>query len=537
MPVQIIVDCFDIDDQEAVIVASNEASINAARHAIYQQLRANNNTLLRLRLNNLALYKHFREFEGTLGFAKQELKPRLLLAERFKTHLPDWLSEDEIVALGLLKNAAPVPSLAIEDQLLLACHADLLNGDFQAFIAALQQQPAAFLWLVAKDSIKKRLTKHLHLDLKIKKEAAELFITHLLNSLDIGVFCQTLAYQQYLQYLRSFAAEHCKNLVLPARALDTVLLTALPLLPLAQEQAQQLPELFLSVLTALSQKIIAQQAPPEHLAKLLIVDWNIVLTELTRLVEANPLLITTALVEQLQTLHSEAAQQLAKKCHTFLTAHCYPLLSATASVDEALVWSAGYFDYLRPILLNKQTPEEAINGSFTTWLLSQSVRIARSNADWRYCAKQIEKFLAQNYLVIVVMIDALSALNQDILLQELASFDQLIRSDDVLFAPLPTLTEVGKMAVLTGKHSHLLPSDSEKALTQHYATDTKIIKSWEDANQHIEADTHLVVFFENRIDERLHDCVSFEKHRDDITPHYSATKTLHAALAKRCGAT
>jgi hypothetical protein len=230
------------------------------------------------------------------------------------------------------------------------------------------------------------------------------------------------------------------------------------------------------------------------------------------------------LIEQLISLSSAAAQALADQLGASLTAPCYPPLSVTATVHEALAWSEGYFAYLRPVLLNKQTPDESINASFTDWLLAQSARIARSNTDWRYCAKQIDTFLAQNYLVVVIMVDALSALNQDLLLEQLNSFEQLTRTDETLFAPLPTITEVGKMAVLTGKHSHLLPSDSEAALRHAYSAylpethSLKVIKSWEDVNQHIAPHTHLVVFFENRLDDAVHKSVNYPNYREEIKP-------------------
>lgn len=523
MPVQLIVDCFGIDDQTAIVIDTTDASIDAARHTVYQQLRAADDTLLRIRLSNPALFKHFREFEGTLGFAVQRLIPRLLLAERFKTVLPAWLTDDWIVALGLLHQSDPISQLAFEDQFLIACHPDLLNGsDFHAFIAALNLQPAIFLSVLDKKMITKRLIQHLHDDLKIDKAAAALFIKQLRHSSVIGVFCQNLAYQQYLLHLRRFVSEFQLTVALPAQALPSDLLNAVPLLPLEQAHAQQLPTLFLLVLNAISQKIISQQQPPEILAQLLVVDWESVLADLLRLTEDHRLLIGAALVKQLQNLSSTTAQQLAEQFDAYLTAYCYPLLTATASVNEVLEWGAGYFDYLRPVLLNKQTPDESINGSFTAWLVAQSARVARSNADWRYCSKQIDKFLAQNYLVVVVMVDALSVLNQDILLDKLASFEQLTRTDEMLFAPLPTLTEVAKMAVLTGKHSHLLPNDSEEALRQTYSAylpqthALKVIKSWEDASQHIAAQTNLVVFFENRLDDYLHKSVNFSNYRGDI---------------------
>jgi hypothetical protein len=151
-------------------------------------------------------------------------------------------------------------------------------------------------------------------------------------------------------------------------------------------------------------------------------------------------------------------------------------------------------------------------------LLSQTSRIARSESDWRFCSTQIQNYLDSGYLVIVTVIDALSTLNQDILLDELTTLDHLTVIADTLFAPLPTLTEIGKLAVLTGKQTHSLSNNSETALQQTYQTSLKIIKSWEDANERITEQTNLVVFFENRIDERLHDATSFEKHRADIKP-------------------
>lgn len=527
MPVQLIIDSFGIDEHTAQVVETTEASIDAARHAVYQRLRIKDDALFRLRINNPALFRHFREFDGAIGFSVQRLIPRQLLTERFKTALPAWLTDELCVSLGLLKNTihALTHTLPFEDQLLTACHPNLLNGtDFNVFITALKQQSPVFLFVLKEESIKNRLIIHFQHDLATSKEAALLFIDQLLQSENINVFLEALAYQQCLLQLRRFVSEYQLNLALPAQALPSDLLTAIPLLPLEETEAQQMPELCLSALEIISPKIIDQHYPPEILVQLLVMDWPKVWAGLTHLTEDNRWLISTALVKRLQAMRSVEAQQLAEKLYQQLTASRYPLLSESASVDDVLAWGTGYFDYLRPELLSKQRLDESINGSFTAWLVAQSARIARSNADWRYCAKQINKFLAQNYLVIVVIVDALSALNQDILLAELASLDQLIRTDEILFAPLPTLTEVGKMAVLTGKYSYSLPGDSEMALRQTYSAylpetnALKVIKSWEDANQHITAQTNLVVFFENRIDERLHDCINFSKHRDDITP-------------------
>ena len=78
------------------------------------------------------------------------------------------------------------------------------------------------------------------------------------------------------------------------------------------------------------------------------------------------------------------------------------------------------------------------------------------------------------------------------------------------------------MAVITGKNVTELPSQSETAIRQHYAKylavpdALKIAKSWKDFKDNLEKDTELLICFENRIDERLHGCTRFDKHRQDV---------------------
>lgn len=535
MPVQLIIDIFGIDDKDALLVDATQTSINAARLAVRQQLRRSDDTVLRIRLRTLALAKHFN-YEGVNGFYKKNLIPRRLLAEQFKTSLPTWLSNERIVLLGLLKNAHTVSEQDVEIQFLHACHSDLLADNFYSFVTALEQQSATFLSILREDdSLRNVLCHHLYARLKLNKEIISLFIKQLFGNHSIhDALCQ-LAYQQNLQRLREVVKKFNLKLALPPQSLPSELLKGLPLMPCPSAKSGTLPELFSSALTSISQKIVAQQLPVATLASVLIIDWEVVLVELEDLTTSYSSLICVELVQKLQDMTSDKARQLAAQFSEYLSAACYPQLASTASVHEVLEWAKGYFDYLRPVLLKKQTPDERINGSFTSWLIEQRARIARSNADWRYCAKQIEQYLAHQYLVVVVMVDALSALNQDILLEQLANFDSLVCVKNMLFSPLPTITEVGKMAVLTGKPCHELPSDTEKALRETYkkylpeSGSLKIIKNWEDTIQHIDAQSNLVVFFENRLDECVHKSVDFPRYCEEIQP---AIKQLKGCIKR-----
>ncbi|MDO9141930.1 MAG: hypothetical protein Q7U38_16540 [Methylobacter sp.] len=524
MAVQLVLDYFGIDSIDALVVEPCEASVNEAHQRITQHLRNQSPTLCRVRLSNEALYQRFKYLEGMRGvLLTQPLIPRLLLAEKLNSAVPDWLTNDMCVALNLLSQQVFTEFECFEKTLLSICANELISGqDFYAFVGAVNQQSPAFLSLLAIDSLKKCLLNHLIFDLNIAKDTAVLFITELLLYGNCQEFLTKLAYQQHLFQLRGIINRYELSIALPAQILPTPLFS-LPLLPLTETAGQPLVEKFLFVLNSITRKILANEVPVNSLADLFIVDWPVLWAELNNLIDLSPCLISDTLAQQVAIFTSPEAVALAKK----LTRVSYPLLEQSASVETVLAWSEGYFDYCRHAFSYKQTLDESINGSFTDWLLEQSPRIARSNADWRQCSQRIHDFLKADYLVVVVMVDALSALNQSVVLAELQSLieqEHLTQLSEVLFAPLPTLTEVGKMAVLTGKVVSQLPNDQEAALRQSYQhflptpQALKIVRSWKESSEHLDADTNLLVFFENRLDGRLHECVSFEKHCADLKP-------------------
>ncbi|TSA39894.1 MAG: hypothetical protein D4R63_07740, partial [Methylococcaceae bacterium] len=377
MPVQLILDYFGIDSNDALHVEASDISINAVDKRVRQYLREQSPTLCRVRLSNEALYHRFEYLEGMDDvLPTQALIPRLFLAEKLNTVVPDWLTHEQIVALDLLNQQSFSKFTCFEKTLLSVCASNIISGqDFYAFIAALNQQRPAFLSLLTIDSVKKCLLDHLIFDLNIAKETATLFIAELMRHEKSQDFLNTLAYQQHLFQLRCVINRYALNIALPAQTLPTPLFS-LSLLPLTETRGQPLVEKFLTVLNSITRKILANEVSSDALAELFIVDWSVLWTELNNLIEQSPNLISDALAQKLATFTSSEAIALAKK----LTRASYPLLDPSASVEAVLAWSTGYFDYCRHAFSYKQTSDESINGSFTDWLLNQSTRIARSNA-------------------------------------------------------------------------------------------------------------------------------------------------------------
>lgn len=527
MAVQLILDGFGIDTETAVIVKTQPSDIIAVRRQIDRHLQLQSETLLRIRVNSHALFKRFSDYEGQNGvLPTQHLIPRVLLAQSLNTGLPIWLTDELIITLDLLqKGDFLTPHRSFETSLLIACDADLLSSDIHEFIAALTRQNTQFIQLLAVATVKEAFCRHIVSGLSLTEKIALCLLEELGKADDIRHFLHSLAYQQHLDRLRRFVSTHQLNQALPPKIYHTSLLQALPLLALPEKEANDLPDKFIKALHATERSIQAQGIKPEAINDLLV-DWPLLLSELAVLAAENATLLSQALLDKLHTFTSPESQDLLTALQQRLDS--YPLLDATAIVDDVLNWSSAYFDYCRKAFLAKQPLDDSVNLSFSDWLLAQQARISRSVHDWRSVSDQACSYLEQAYTVVIIMVDALSALNQDILLDELNSLDHLTLRQQMLFSPLPTLTEVCKMAVLTGQPVSNQQSGNQEAILRHayqnYLVEEKslkVIQSWAESSERterIEEQTQLMVLFENRLDERLHECPSFSKHREDIRP-------------------
>ena len=545
MPVQLIRDEFDIDNHDAVVVKTAGEVLPVMQH-IDQHLKSKTETLLRVRLNSQALWQRFRHYEGYNDVLPTlHLIPRVILAQKWEASLPDWLSNELIVRLELLQKTFVSPESAEQfaESVLQACLPELLNINYQNFIAALSRQGMALHVLLEVAPLNDAFCQHLISTLGFELKSAQWFVREWLKAQNPATFFKHFAYQQHLEHLRGLISAHQLNLALPPKTTDSTLLQALPVMSLPEEQANGLVDKYLLALDAIDRKIHTHEVSPEILADWLI-DWPRLLDAIQERIACRRDLLTPALLAKLQTFSSEQAQILLEVLQKCLDG--YPLLDASATVDDAINWSEGYFDYCRQAFLDKHSLDEAINRSFTDWLLvAQSARVPRSKHDWRQFSVKVKAYLQQGYVAVIIMVDALSALNQDKVLQVLQGMDGLILHQEQLFAPLPTLTEVGKMAVLTGLPVNQQPFGNQEATLRQVYQDylptpdaLKVLKSWEESNERlerIEDATQLLVYFENRLDERLHDCPSFSKHRDDIQPIMNQIKRMLNSWQKDAG--
>jgi|GEM_PF-772451 len=545
MPVQLIRDEFNIDNHDAVVIKTDD-DVLSVMWQIDQHLIAKAENLLRVRLDNQALWQRFKHYEGYNGVLPTlKLVPRVILAQNWNSVIPDWLGNTLIVKLGLLNKPfiATSNSEQFAERVLQVCIPELLDMNTENFLEILCRQGMTLHNLLEVSPLNEAFCQHLNSNLGFEPKIAQWFVREWLNTQNPSTFLNNLAYQQHLEKLRGFISANQLNMALPPKTADAGFLQALPELPLPEHQANGLADKYLLAFVAIDRKIHIREVSPDVIADWLI-DWPSLLDAFEERVASQRDWITSAILAKLQSFSSKRAQALLLAFHKLLDG--YPLLNTSSTVDEAIQWSEGYFDYCRQAFLDNHQLDEAINSSFTDWLLvAQSARVPRSNHDWRQFSAKVKTYLQQGYVAVIVMIDALSALNQDKVLQMLQGMDNLVLHQEPLFAPLPTLTEVGKMAVLTGLPVNQQPSGNQEAVLHQVYQDylptpdaLKVLKSWEESNQRlerIEDATQLLVYFENRLDERLHDCPSFSKHRDDIQPIINQIKRMLNGWQKDAG--
>ena len=162
MAVLFVIDFYNIDNQDALVVNPNDSDITQARHKIYENLGNHDSHLLRVRLNSKALFSRFKDFEGLIGvLPTQSLIPRLILANTLSEELPDWLSNELIVQLGFLNMPLDsISNVTLLDKLIHVCGESLLAKDFSSFIYDLTNQSDSFLELFKIEEVQQRFKEH-----------------------------------------------------------------------------------------------------------------------------------------------------------------------------------------------------------------------------------------------------------------------------------------------------------------------------------------------------------------------------------------
>ncbi|WP_295399354.1 alkaline phosphatase [uncultured Thiocystis sp.] len=523
--VRIIVDDLGLSRiADAESVTSPDVNlIHALRERIRQRLRVPLPEPLVLCMSS-AIYQRFANLEGQPGLTVERLSPRPFLRERLGCPLPVWLTDPlAVMLLALAGDHAATEGDPIDRILTLIDPALAQTLDLATILDRLSRQPLASKALLDVPEIRARLRDRLAAaGLTAAAELLNLFF----DSNQAPMECyRLLALAQLRDRLESLCVRDglAPETALPPRLCSSELARQLPILPVVAEQAAPYPAYLRNLLILAERRTHGDGLPVERLAEYVAQDWPELCESLQTLFEQNPALASEPLILALRRLDNELARDLAVRMRDALDhAHCDPL-PATASVKEVLRWSERYFDYARGAFERHAEPDEAVCRSFARWVTAEPHRIIQSDHDWRTVARTVDELLAAGQVVILCVVDALGAIHLDLVELALRQrlVDQSVPVIKPLFAPLPTITEVGKIGVLTGAEPGTQPTDYDRALRARFAAHLgpdglQIVKSWKDFRQALQPTTRLLVCLDNRVDDDLHQCTEFRHHRERV---------------------
>jgi hypothetical protein len=535
MAVRIMVDDLGLYQSEGTeeVLSPEVNAVHAVRERIRYRLRDPEPLPLVLRMSS-AIFRRFADLEGAPGLVVERISPRRALRERLGCPLPPWLSDDLAVMIGAFGCQVRASDAEIDptDRVLaLMGLAQSQVPDLPSLLTALSQQPPEARALLAMPEVKQRLKECFETaGITVAEELVTLFTEGPSPPREVY---RTLA----LATVRERLDELCSrdglspDFALPPRQCSMNLVRQLPSLTLSEVDAAAFPD-YLRRLLTLAERRTHGGLPIQSLADYMLQDWPGVFEGLQALFEQNPGIATEPMVRSLTRVGGASARDLAVRMQEYLDhSHCDPL-PRDASVKDVLRWSEGYFRYAIGAFERHAEPDEAVGVSFARWVSGEQNRIIQSEYDWRVVARTVEQELAAGHLVILCVIDALGAIHMDLVELELRQrlSDQAAPVIKPLFAPLPTITEVGKIGVLTGRANGTQSADYEKALRDRYVSylsapgSLQIIKSWKDFREALRPSTRLLVCLDNRVDDDLHKSTEYRLHRERV-------RTVAAQLA------
>jgi hypothetical protein len=525
MSVKFVFDEFNLSSHNDfdIIITGNLSSVSSARTQIVQFLSNGGSSQLSVLLKSHAVLKRIVDLLTIKGVEPlQVLNPRQLLTAKLGFQPPVWLFDSAIAKLNLLtRDQLKIEQMFFLRDLLKVSDFELFEvTTFEKFILFISLQPDLFSLFLEFSPFKEELKRHLELELKVEKKAATELVDMFDTNNDLIDSLHLISQNQAILLLKQIASKN--NIAFSSPPLEVSnSIACLPLINLYSNESD-LETKFVDILEAL----IAISSPEDtavEIQKLAIHPWPKFLKTIERAVRSNPQFNSEGLIKRLQILDSSDSTKLAATLESIVSYGSLAPIHNGADIKTVVDWSYKYFDLIRVEFEAESLEYETeLANSFGDWLISQTARVEKSKFDWRQVSESIKESLAQNHITVVFMVDALSQIHHKVCKEILDTIDNLSFQADLVFAPLPTITKIGKKSVLTG----LLPSktsgsDLDLLVNQYGSTNLTsdnilILQDWKRASSNqLSKDTKLAVVYINELDDRLHKTSTFNKHASD----------------------
>lgn len=502
----------DIDVQ----ASTGTAELWQLRERIRTHLSRPDSPMLRVRLDSVR-YRVLADLDGMSDLTVVHVTPRSELAVTTGEQVPYWCDSATIVELGLLN--APVP--APQDWSGQPCDMKLLSL-LNARLVAQDIEPEELLFLLYQSGKKisrllasELIVNHFATILGKKLEPAAIpLLFECLACDNYSAQLETLFRQIFQEKIKVFTTAHDLPWTFDARHFADEITTKLALTDDWWRAIR--PEAELAQLTdRVLLKVHKGTILPAHVVDIVWTYSRAQLDKIAAAVQHDPKIATQDLLARISGLNRPETADLERRIAELLEVESPVPLGPESTVKQALEWANRYLAHARSAFRREEEPDTEVSGSFSDWVDAQSDRIALSDHNWRSVAATVKGGLERGSDVILLVIDAFGAIVSDRLVQRLQSASDWQISSQILFGPLPTITEVAKMAVAAGLDVAQLPSDKEQALRNAYrnvlpkAEAVQFSSSWKDVNVTMHDAARLMVVFENQFDEQVHQCITY----------------------------
>ncbi|MGL4473558.1 MAG: hypothetical protein ACRCT7_03735 [Shewanella sp.] len=513
MAVEFLVDPYNDERyQFDFFVQHDLASVREARQQINENLASGSSQILRIRIAHESVLSRLSDYLGIEGVKITFTpSPRAQVTEAIKVILPDWVTDEVIIHSDCLRTLRETQELDINDvyrsvlwftdyTVGLSEFMTLYYENFALYSEALKE-PTCFNFIY--ESLKG----------EIQQDDLIALIDDVRKHAESKIYIDKLAYASQLEKLRQYAKNEGFNIALPPLPIAPEIIRKAYFFigskasPKLENALTKLFEQAIISASELKDSSVLERFPIMPVESFFNNFVEILLSKYTSSMEE---FVTSNLPLIPQCYHSDI--------NKLLLNHSVDSLPMDTDIDGTLAWANSYFKVLRDSWVGKASIPQGLETCFSDWYLKNKIRVSRSQNDWTGVSASIQQSLKDREVVVVYMVDALSGLHINEVSTLLAEkLPKCHLNSRFCFAPTPTLTEVGKTAVLTGKKPYTLSKDNEKAMLEVYKSlgiteqTLTVHKSWEHRiAARLNENTQIYLYLENRIDECLHDRKQYE---------------------------
>lgn len=471
--------------------------------------------------------EHFKTYHGVENVEIKKVTPRALVREVFNLEPPDWLSDDLICTWRLLDLSPPddmlddgwpatvaswlIPGVAKAETL---DQWFRVTGDAQNRFADQYGTDPVSSWIQERFSglaAEEISSREVVSELRAKLTRAESPVAFA-NEWMRRKACLPLTKQSLDNPFRIVGMDH-------ESAQDRAIASQLPLpFPLPSNLHKEVSQHFCRAIQTVR---IKERHRLSEAAQSLNAIWQGVPEEIDSWLKIYPKGLTNSAASHLPTLPGFEASGLLRKIVEWYRPPetIAPWTGMTDVVEE---WIASYSLFIRNCFLRRYLDESDDPAlEFGRWLRDHH-SVSFDHHKYSYCrvAKAVQKALHDNRTVLLVMVDALPIhLASDIIDYMNNGLGDEPTNSSYMFVPVPTVTSVCKEAVLTGRFPCECGGDLRSQLKTRYGLEEEelhVAANWQDAERlHIESETRLIVYRDNRIDDQLHNLKSYRTMLED----------------------